>query len=443
MKLSTLANRALAIKLLAAVTTYGFTIILARTMLADGFGWVAFFLNLSLILAVIGARGQQLAALRFVPIIRKRDQRGGLPAFIRFSIRTSAIGTLSVWSGAILVAIIVYQLDRINSISLVDLVLGLSLIPLLGWIDLQSHWARGCNLLFLSLIPKDILWRAIVSGVVVAIFLLQDRTPVDTTKVLLALVSALGALAIIQAGILATKTSLFAQTDGTSNHISEWQTSAGPFWVTSVSNIFMGTADVVIVGLFAGPATAGVYFAANRLAMLLSFFSTSYNIALAPLLATAWNSGNNAEVSQLLQQSTFKTTIPTAAAGIILAFFAPQFLALFGPEFSNAVPPLRILVVAALVNALTGPADIALNMCGFHRQAKHASMVSLVVSVIFLTTGALVAGPTGIATAILISTLVRKGMFWSLALKLLSVRTDFLAGVRACRQEKYRFDEHN
>ncbi len=436
MKLSSLANQALTIKLVAAVTSYGFTIVLARTMYPAGFGWVAFFLNLSLFLSVIGARGQQMAALKFVPNLLGDRQQSGLSSFIYFSIRKAAIGTLIVWAAVILAIAGSIGLGWINNIPLVDLLLGVALIPLVGLIDLQSHWARACKFLSLSLIPKDILWRGLVGGIVVAVYLFQNQTPVDSTIVLFALVSILGVLAVFQVKVLANRTRLFEKPDTSSAPNPEWQSSANPFWVTSVSNIFMGTADVVIVGLIAGPVVAGIYFAANRLAMLLSFFSTSYNIALAPLVSHAWQAGRFTDVSQLLQQSTLNTTIPTTIAGLFLAIFAPQFLAMFGPEFSSAVMPLRVLIIAAVVNAATGPADIALNMCGFHQQAKIASTISLAVSATCLTVGVILAGTVGIASAILISTIFRKGLFWWLAFKLLTVRTDILAGVTVYRLGK-------
>ena len=162
------------------------------------------------------------------------------------------------------------------------------------------------------------------------------------------------------------------------NASPDWQSSGGSFWITSVSNIFLANADVILVALFAGSKAAGIYFAANRLAMLLAFFLTSTNLVLAPLLAKASQTTARQQIAKLTYQATLKMTLPTLALGTIMAAFAPQFLHLFGPEFIQATTALRILILAAVINAASGPADIALNMCGFHQSAMRASAATLV-----------------------------------------------------------------
>ena len=87
------ANGALLAKLAAAAITYGFTLLLARLMSPDAFGQVVFFLNAAVLMAVVGARGQQLALLRFLPGLtgfgRRRLERcssrtGVIPGFWLF-----------------------------------------------------------------------------------------------------------------------------------------------------------------------------------------------------------------------------------------------------------------------------------------------------------------------------------------------------------------------
>ncbi len=438
MTVSALANRALLIKLIAAAATYGFTILLARTMLPSDFGKIAFFLNLALILSVVGARGQQMAALRYVPHLIAAPVGSGLSAYGAFAIQKAAVGTLVVLSLTGLATSGAIAFGWAPALSRLDLALGLALIPLVGWIDLQSHWARASNLLGLSLIPKDILWRAIAGTAIFTLFLVQGRGSVDVTQVLFCLVTTLVRVAAVQAGFLLSHIArLVADFPAQKNPVKspakshaenpDWPESVRPFWITSVSNIFLGTADVVIVGILVGPTAAGFYFAANRLAMLLSFFAISYNIVLAPTLTLTWQSGSLTQTAQLIQNATLKISIPTVVAGAILAVFAPQFLGLFGPDFSSASTALRLLILAAVLNAIFGPADIALNMCGFHQKAMQASAVSLLASGVFLTIGAQVGGIDGVAMAVLISTTLRKGLFWWLAKNLMAIRTDILA----------------
>ena len=429
MKLSALANRTLVIKLIAAITTYGFTILLARTMAPQEFGKVALFLNLSLIMSVIGARGQQLSALRFAPPLTEKNDVSGRAVFFGMAARKAATGTIIAFSICLCAAFLTQAFGGFALYSVAQIWLGLALIPLVGWVDLQSHMARGCGLLRLSLIPKEIAWRAGAGVVVLGLFLIQKQT-LNTTDVLLSLALCLLLIATLQARHLVQEIGLpnFRNLT-TDDHKKDWNGTTNPFWITSVSNIFLTNADVILLGLFAGPRVAGAYFAANRLAMLLSFFQTSYNVVLAPALANAWQSDKPHETSDIIHRATFKMSLPTLLFGTFLFLLAPQFLGLFGPGFGAAVTPLRILILAALVNTLTGPADIALNMGGFHRPAMGASALSLAVSTLLLAVGAVWGGATGIAIAVLFSTAFRKLIFWWLAMRHMSVRTDILAAL--------------
>ena len=165
------ANKALLTKLIAAATTYGFTILLARLMSPDAFGKIAFFLNSALFLSAVGACGQQMALLRFVPPLALNDDRQYVSAFATRAFRIAAAGTLAVFCCAVGLAFLAQWFGGLPDYSASVLVLGFALIPLVGWIDIQSHLARGFHLIQLSLIPKDILWRAVAGFAVLALYL--------------------------------------------------------------------------------------------------------------------------------------------------------------------------------------------------------------------------------------------------------------------------------
>ncbi len=280
MSLSSRSNKTLLIKLAAAGATYGFTLVMARVMPLEAFGAVAFFLNLSLLLSVVGARGQQLSALRHVPGLVQRGDRAGLQAFSDRAIRRAVAGALGVAvlaGGAMLAAG--------TRFSTRDLVAGLLLVPLVGWIDMLSHLARGHHRLMLALVPKEILWRAIVALAVLGAAA-AGLAPPDALMVLALLGATLLALGTAL-GLLLWRATGIRPWPGVARgaQAGAWRDAEGPFWLTSVSNIFLANADVLAVGLFAGPAAAAAYFVANRLAMLLSFFQTSTNVVLAPMLS--------------------------------------------------------------------------------------------------------------------------------------------------------------
>ena len=422
------ANKALVTKLIAAATTYAFTILLARVMSPDGFGKIAFFLNSALFLSVVGACGQQMAVLRFVPPLVLRDAPGNVSAFATRAFRIAGVGTLAVFFATVGLAFLAQRFGGLPDYSAGVLLLGFALIPLIGWIDLQSHLARGFHLIQLSLFPKDIIWRAVAGLAVLALFFVRDQTPVSARAVLVVLIGTLVSLTLAQFILLRRTTAL--RNNGRhlpARTMTDWRRATGSFWITSVSNVFLANVDVMLVGIFVGAKAAGFYFAANRLAMLLAFFMTSYNIVLGPMLSEAWHAGRQTEAQTIIHSATLRTALPTTLFGLILVAFSPQILLVFGPDFAQAATPLRILVLAGVLNAFTGPADIALNMCGHDRPAMRASAVSLIVSAALLLAGVWYGGITGVAFAVLLGTAVRKTMFWWLALLHMAIRTDVFA----------------
>ncbi len=84
------ARAMLVVKLLATAVSYGFALALARRLDAAQFGQVAVVLNAAFVLAVIGARGQHMALLRFIPSLPDKpavippsgmpDSRWGFPS---------------------------------------------------------------------------------------------------------------------------------------------------------------------------------------------------------------------------------------------------------------------------------------------------------------------------------------------------------------------------
>jgi len=425
MSLSKRANSTLLIKLIAAGTTYGFSILLARMMTPEGFGQIAFFLNSAFLLSVFGACGQQMALLRFIPVQTGIAERIALR---RAAFKLAAVGSVLTFIVVVAAAQFAMKQGFMAQFSGPSVMLGFALILAIGWADFQSHLARGFHRIPLALIPKEILWRGFASALVVFVFL--GSGPVTAVQVLTLLLMSLFVVTLAQHLMVQDMmTSRSGTVRGGVVHYG-WKRAIGPFWLTSVSYIFLPNADVIIIGIFLGPRSAGLYFAANRLALLLAYFMTSYNVVVAPMLAEAWQGRDATKAQTILRDATIKASIPTLAFGTALLIFAPAALQVFGPEFVTAAPALRLLVLAGIFNAMTGPADIALNMCGYERSAMRISAVTLILNGGLLGLGVLSGSITGVALAVLVGTVLRKGLFWSAALRHMRVRTDILAFAR-------------
>ncbi len=415
-----------ATKILAAAISYGFAILLARVMTPEGFGQVAFFLNAAALLSVVGACGQQIAMIRFVPpLLAWGDRDETLPHMVGIAYCKAIFGAFALFAAALGLTAAGFfpRLDPALAL------MGFALIPAMGWIDIQSHLARGFQRLPLSMIPKEVLWRGLSGLLIIGAALLTGQPRLPPVAVMAVLLAVLVLLAVAQGAVLLRQTGFVPGFTQGCNAVrmADWRATTIPFWITSVSNVFLANADVIAVALFIGTAEAGVYFAANRLAQLLAFFVTSQNIVIGPQLAQAWAPGDTATIAAILRRTTRATTLPTLAAGAAMLLAAPWLLSLFGPEFSTAAAQLQALVLAAVINAATGPADIALNMCGHDRAAMRVSAINLGVAAAALGLGAALGGAFGVALGVLAATLLRKAMYWAVLRRTLGLRSDVFA----------------
>ena len=425
------ANATLALKLVAAATTYGFMLMLTRAMTLDGFGAVAVFLNCALFMSIVGARGQQLAILRFLPPLAASQDFPGIRRFVLDAARRATVMTL-VLTGLIAALANWLPTSAANpALAGSLLVPGLLLIPLVAWLDFQSHLARGFHLINIAVVPRDILWRAGVAMVVYWHFTTNDRSPVSPEFVLYALLAGLVVLAIAQAFAIVRSVGLANLAGvGPSRADTSWRTSETAFWVSSVSNVFLANVGVIAVGLLSGPASAALYFAANRLALMMDLVLTSTYMVLGPMLSQAWFSGDPHRAEKLLHRATLRTALPAAILAFALIAGAPLLLRLFGDSYSQAGNTLRLLAIAGLINAALGPAAIALNMCGEHRAAMRASLLALTSSTAFLFIGVALGGPEGAALGVVFATIVRKALYWEACRTRLGLRTDLISALR-------------
>lgn len=425
MSLARRANAALITKLFSAGLTYGFTLVLARWMEPEGFGQVAFFMTAAFLCAVLGAAGQQIALLRFLPGLVHCGTVDMFRATLRAAARRASFATGAVFIGFLGCLAVLRALGALDGFSPLSLFLGACLIPAMGLVDFQAHLARALNRIQLSLWPKEILWRGGALMLIAAWLALSGAAAPSAPQVLAVLGMVLLALAVFTHLRLALP--VRRTKAGNPPPHADWAASCTPFWVSSVANVFLANADVMAVGILLGAAETGGYFLANRLAVLLAFFMVAHNVVIAPVISARWASQNTDQISEIARRAAIRITVPSAAVAVVLIALAEPILALFGPGYVAAAPALWLLVLAGLVNAAGGPSDIVLNLCGQERIAMRIAALILVASALLIMILGLLMGAIGVALAVCISMCLRKALFAAALSRHLHMRVDILA----------------
>jgi len=425
------------LKIAAAATSYGFVFILSQTMSVADFGFVGTLLTASLVLAIIGAAGQQVALLRFVPALLVANKETDAGVLVARSFRLSLGGALILWLVGAACAFVAAKLGYITDWRVPAL--GLMLVPLTGLIDLQAALARAQHAFVLALLPKEVLWRASTGLAILVMYFAGGRLTITLGPVVFLLVLFLFGSAAAQFVIMHRKLpvapTVYANNTGMP---ADWRRSIVPFWLFSTSAVYFANVDVAFVGAMFGGVDAGYYYAANRVAQALAFFLMSYNIAIGPVLSAQFHSGRMDMAAKAVTQASVQAFLPTAVLGVIFLIWAVPILDLFGPGFSSAAASLRILVLAGVFGAVFGPADLVLNMCGEAGKAMRVSLWSMLLGTTAMLVLASLLGPVGIAWGVLIATLIRKGGSWLVALHVLGIASDVVSPMlqRAAKTER-------
>lgn len=196
----------LAIKVTAAAVSYAFVFALSRMMELGDFGTVSAIMTASLLLSVVGSVGQKEMILRFIPPLKAKGGQKEISGLINAAFSLSFAISLGIWLLGSLGAFLAARMGYVANWQ--PIALGLLLIPMVGWIDLQAALARSYQAIATALVPKEIAWRAAAAVAIGALFYLGGGHKVGLTAALSCLIATLGALIVLQALALRRMTHL-------------------------------------------------------------------------------------------------------------------------------------------------------------------------------------------------------------------------------------------
>ena len=356
-----------------ALLAVGLNVAVGRLLGAEGAGLYFLALSVAMIGSVIARLGLENTILRFVASEATVANWSGVKGVARKSLTLAIAGSVIV-GGAL--AIIAEPLagalfDRpalAGHLQIAGLVvLGFSLMTLL------AEALKGL---------KDIARSMIVSGILYPLVALACLWPMVTRFGELGAILAYAAGTLVATAIGAamwhSKTRQWRDVDPS----FEWRRifdSARPLWAVTVLNrAVVPWMPLLLLGYWGSTSETGIFGAATRVAMLVSFFLIAVNTAIAPKFAELHRKGDIDGLARVAR--TFALVVTVAAAPIIavLLFAGEWIMALFGPEFRSGGQALAILALGQATNVVTGAVGYLLTMSGHERDMRRAVVIAVV-----------------------------------------------------------------
>jgi O-antigen/teichoic acid export membrane protein len=150
------------------------------------------------------------------------------------------------------------------------------------------------------------------------------------------------------------------------------------------------------------------------------------SIPLAPMVATLYANGHQAQLQELVTRSTRVALLVSVPVVVILIVFGSWLLSIFGLPFQTGHAALAILCIGHLANAYLGFAIIVLNMTGYEHDVAQGIIIAAILNTFLCV---LLIPPWGILGAAVASVLGTVAFLVLLSVKLyqrLGIRPAFV-----------------
>lgn len=158
--------------------------------------------------------------------------------------------------------------------------------------------------------------------------------------------------------------------------------SSLPVFIITGSMVIATSADAIIVGWLRDSKDVGLYTVAARIALLSSFFLQVTNAAIAPKIASLYNSKKKDELEKMIQRVTGGLFFIGIISLVLFIILGPWILGIWGYEFRNAHWILVILGFGQFINLGTGAVGILLIMANRERLHAKISVTFMLLNVI-------------------------------------------------------------
>ncbi|MGB1140689.1 MAG: lipopolysaccharide biosynthesis protein [Halioglobus sp.] len=358
-----------AIRVISLIAVFAMQVLLARLVGDnDEYGKYAWGQSLLYMVGTLAAMGVPVVASRFITSLSAQGLEGNSSQVIR----RSHVLLLYSAGATVLVAAAVYLLsDVIPGENIFTGIAALALLfaPVQSFGLLYQNLSQGRHWMIAAFLPLQVI-RPLMIMLLAFLAWRVGGIQLDGSQLVI-LVGISLMLNVLASGSVYyfRHRKLLAHTGATTGHAPDFAAdrimgTAKPIFATRLATQFIEYSNVLLVGFLAGPAAAGAYFAAERLAMLARMPGRIFGQVAQPEFAAAFAREDKPGLRWVVWRTTHMVFWPTAVGVAILATLATPLLSIFGEGFEAGHMALVILALNALLLSAFGPVNILMLMTG-------------------------------------------------------------------------------
>lgn len=346
--------------------------VLARQLSADEYGLFALFLSLLAIIAILTNGGWMHSVVVLTSRYSRRRRWGRYRAVVLQALVSPLVISFLAAIPLYFVAPLVFShADQVTGFRT-----GLLACPFLAVIMAAKGLLRGLGKPHFSILPDETL-LPVLAAIIYFAFSTSNYLP--AAYIYTALTAIIAALTVafcwrLLPGEARNATSAFMA--------RPWQLFAVPMVAGEIGNIFISRTDILMVAALSTPVETGGYSMAIRLAAMLLLAHVVVWPWYAGKFSHAHAGGDRALSKRLLMQSTMLAGGFALLPALVLLFYPQIAVVIFGETGETAMMPMRLLAIAYLIHAATGPLGLFMIMQGMHKDYSAIAWVAAILNVL-------------------------------------------------------------
>lgn len=334
----------------------------ARLIGAGGYGLVQLCASLDDMLRIALSLGLPMSITKFVGIYEsegRRDlSRGAVAGSLTVCVTLAALVALIINLRPGLVTELLYgkpQLGPVLRIMILTVPIGLA-----TGVMIPATIAR--RTMFYRMVIDLILRPVTLGGVIVLCWFLDYGARGAAIAYVIA-----GIIAVIIAAVGVKRlVGRLSPRDLRNFQFRKLMSVALPLLLTQLARFGLFRINNLIGGRWLTDEELGKYSAASRIATSGLVGKITMGTMFAPIIASLHHQGRRSELRRMFETTTrwgYHMALPVMAVAVIKA---PAVMHLFGAEFVDAAPALRLLALGQIINTSVGPLPALIGMADLH-----------------------------------------------------------------------------
>jgi len=406
-------TKLIVIKLLSTLLAFILSVILARSLGADGYGAYSFVLSLLMLLSIPVQAGLPNLAIRETSRALVSSNWSLIRKIWAWVVRLNI--SYFIFLAIILFAFSYLSEDWVNTERYKLFLGGVIMIPIMALSMGQSAIIRGLGRVVVGSIFDGLVRFSVILlllGFTVVLLPDYELSPFYTINIYLfsIFIAYLASLIFLRRQIEGNDVSV---DEGAVVDYAAWRKPLYTLTIIGGVQLVFGYADTFILGVIQSDQEVGIYRVVVQISSLVVFGLTALNQMLYPYFSRLYAEKNMSELQKLVSFSARVILLLAILPSVLfLSLGEPIITYIYGQEYSIGIGALSILVIGNLLNAAFGSVGAILNMTGHERDSMRGMIIALIVNIGLDLVLIPFYGMEGAATATAVSMVVWNFILW-------------------------------